>query len=179
MLLTELRADFTIPWADIDILNVSDRRLKPSPSEAAREMGLAEDALVFYGTSANAGILFPHTIRPVSHFRLVAAGTSRHGLPRSRGETDSLGIKGPYEAVLSPHHYYSYLRQPVRAVFIRLPSARNRDREGLQLTCDRGCSVFHAGRRFFDYRRWNFTVATAPRRRLCISSVSKLSPRSS
>src|SRR5206468_5260451 len=24
---------------------------------------------------------------------------------------DTLGIKGPYEAVLSPHHYYSYLRQ--------------------------------------------------------------------
>jgi len=24
---------------------------------------------------------------------------------------DTLGVKGPYEAIFSPHHYYSYLRQ--------------------------------------------------------------------
>jgi uncharacterized linocin/CFP29 family protein len=26
-------------------------------------------------------------------------------------QLDTLAVKGPYEAVLSPHHYYSYLRQ--------------------------------------------------------------------
>lgn len=112
MLLTELRADFTIQWADIDIFERVGPTLESKQiEEAGREMALAEDALMFYGTSNSPGILSsPETPRiPISDWsqpgRLVA------DLLAAVEKLDTLGIKGPYEAVLSPHHYYSYLRQ--------------------------------------------------------------------
>src|SRR2546423_12326788 len=58
MLLTELRADFAIPWADIDIFERVGPTLKSKSIEAAaHDMALAEDGLVFYGTSASPGVL--------------------------------------------------------------------------------------------------------------------------
>jgi len=61
MLLTELRADFAIPWADIDIFErVGPTLESKSIEDAAREMALAEDALLFYGSSTNPGLLSSH-----------------------------------------------------------------------------------------------------------------------
>src|SRR5207244_6285295 len=58
MLLTELRADFAIPWADIDIFErVGPTLESKSIEEAARDAALAEDALVLHGGSTNRGIL--------------------------------------------------------------------------------------------------------------------------
>src|SRR5437870_7342721 len=58
MLLTELRADFAIPWADIDIFErVGPTLESKSIEEAARDAALAEDALVLHGGSTNPGIL--------------------------------------------------------------------------------------------------------------------------
>ena len=58
MLLTELRADFAIPWADIDIFErVGPTLESKSIEDAAREMALAEDALLFFGSSASPGVL--------------------------------------------------------------------------------------------------------------------------
>lgn len=112
MLLLELRADFSIPWADIDIFErVGPRLQTKSIEDAGREIALAEDALVFYGTRANPGVLSsPESPKvPLSDWsqpgRLVA------DLLGAVEKLDTLGVKGPYEAVLSPHHYYSYLRQ--------------------------------------------------------------------
>src|SRR5262249_47284369 len=58
ILLTEIRADFTIAWADIDIFErVGPTLESKSIEEAARDMALAEDSLALYGTSTSPGLL--------------------------------------------------------------------------------------------------------------------------
>src|SRR3989442_12054169 len=58
LLLTELRADFQLAWADIDIFERVGPRLESrSIEEAARETALAEDALTFFGSSTSPGLL--------------------------------------------------------------------------------------------------------------------------
>jgi len=112
MLLTELRADFAIPWADIDIFErVGPTLESKSIEDAAREMALAEDALLFYGSSTNPGLLSSHDTPRVALSDWSQQGRLVVDLLTAVEKLDNLGIKGPYEAVLSPHHYYSYLRQ--------------------------------------------------------------------
>jgi len=112
MLLTELRADFAIPWADIDIFErVGPTLESKSIEDAAREMALAEDALLFYGSSTNPGLLSSHDTPRVALSDWSQQGRLVVDLLTAVEKLDTLGIKGPYEAVLSPHHYYSYLRQ--------------------------------------------------------------------
>src|SRR5437762_728264 len=112
MLLTELRVDFTIPWADIDIFErVGPTLESKSIEEAARDMALAEDALVFYGSSTNPGILTSKETPRVALSDWSQPGRLVTDLLAAVEKLDTLGVKGPYEAVLSPHHYYSYLRQ--------------------------------------------------------------------
>jgi uncharacterized linocin/CFP29 family protein len=112
MLLMELRADFTIPWADIDIFErVGPTLESKSIEDAARETALAEDALVFFGSSTNPGILTSHQTPRVALSDWSVPGRVVADLLGAVEKLDTLGVKGPYEAVLSPHHYYSYLRQ--------------------------------------------------------------------
>ena len=112
MLLTELRAEFTIPWADIDIFErVGPTLESKSIEEAAREMALAEDAFVFYGTSTNHGILSSRDTPRIALSDWSQPGRLVADLLGAVERLDTLGVKGPYEAVLSPQHYYSYLRQ--------------------------------------------------------------------
>src|SRR5215831_13043949 len=112
LLLTELRADFQLAWADIDIFERVGPRLEAKPIEdAAREIALAEDTLLFFGSSTSPGIL-THTDTP-------RVALSDWSVPRrvvtdllsAVQRLDTFGIKGPYEAVLSTEHYYSYLRR--------------------------------------------------------------------
>ena len=112
ILLTELRADFAIPWSDIDIFERGGPTLQTkSIEEAARQIGLAEDTLVFSGSSSTPGILkAPDSPR----VRLSDWSHSGHvvaDLLAAVEKLDTLGVKGPYEAVLAPHNYYAYLRQ--------------------------------------------------------------------
>jgi len=112
MLLTELRADFTLPWADIDIFErVGPRLESKSIEEAARDMALAEDGLAFYGSSTNPGILSSRDTPRVALSDWSQSGRLVADLLAAVEKLDTLGVKGPYEAVFSPHHYYSYLRQ--------------------------------------------------------------------
>ena len=112
MLLAELRADFTIPWADIDMFERVGPALESKSIEAAaRDMALAEDALVFFGSSANPGILTSRETPRLALSDWSVAGRVVADLLAAVEKLDMLGVKGPYEAVLSPHHYYSYLRQ--------------------------------------------------------------------
>ena len=112
MLLTELRADFTIPWIDIDIFERVGPRLEArSIEDAARDMALAEDALTFYGTSTNSGILSSRDTPRMALSNWTQPGRLVADLLGAIEKLDTLGVKGPYEAVFSPHHYYSYLRQ--------------------------------------------------------------------
>src|SRR5262245_7914525 len=61
MLLTEIRADFTISWADIDIFERVGPTLESrSIEEASRDTALGEDSLIFFGSSAGPGLLTGH-----------------------------------------------------------------------------------------------------------------------
>ena len=112
MLLTELRADFTLPWADIDIFErVGPTLESKSIEESSREMALAEDTLVFFGSSSSPGLLTHHDTPRVALSDWSLPGRVVTDLLAAVQKLDTLGIKGPYEAVLSPQHYYSYLRQ--------------------------------------------------------------------
>jgi uncharacterized linocin/CFP29 family protein len=112
MLLTELRADFSIPWVDIDIFErVGPTLNSKSIEDGAREMALAEDALVFYGSSAMPGILSTPGTPQIQLSDWSKPGSVVADLLSAVEKLDINGVKGPYEAVLSPHDYYSYLKQ--------------------------------------------------------------------
>jgi len=112
MLLTELRADFSISWADIDIFERVGPTLESKAiEEAARDIALAEDALVLYGSAGTPGLLSPKETPRVKMSDWSQPGRLVADLLSAVEQLDTLAVKGPYEAVLSPHHYYSYLRQ--------------------------------------------------------------------
>lgn len=111
-LLTELRTDFAVPWVDIDMFErVGPRLESQSIEEAAREIALGEDTLMFYGSAQNPGLLSSKDTPRVPLSDWSKAGRLVTDLLTAVEKLDTLGVKGPYEAVLSPHHYYSYLRQ--------------------------------------------------------------------
>jgi len=112
LLLTELRADFQLPWADIDIFERVGPTLEShSIEEAARETALAEDALVFFGSSMSPGLLTHPATSRVALSDWSMPGRVVTDMLAAVQTLDTLGVKGPYEAVLSSQHYYSYLRQ--------------------------------------------------------------------
>jgi uncharacterized linocin/CFP29 family protein len=112
MLLTEIRADFTLSWADIDIFErVGPTLQAKSIEDAAGETALAEDSLVFFGSSQSPGLLQSHESPRVALSDWSMPGRVVTDLLAAVQKLDSLGVKGPYEAVLSTQHYYSYLRQ--------------------------------------------------------------------
>src|SRR5207247_9777835 len=58
LLLTELRADFQLAWADIDVFERVGPRLEAKQIEdVARQIALAEDTLIFFGRSTSPGVL--------------------------------------------------------------------------------------------------------------------------
>src|SRR5215831_8545562 len=112
MLLTELRADFAVDWADIDIFERVGPRLESrSIEEAARDTALAEDALSFYGTGSTPGLLNSNESPRVPMSDWSQPGRLVADLLSAVERLDTQNIKGPYEVVMSPHNYYSYLRQ--------------------------------------------------------------------
>ena len=112
MLLTELRANFAVSWSDIDIFErVGPRLESKSIEDAARDMALAEDALVLYGSASAPGLLSSKETPRVAMSDWSQPGRLVADLLAAVEKLDTLAVKGPYEAVLSPHHYYSYLRQ--------------------------------------------------------------------
>src|SRR5437899_5619309 len=69
MLLTEIRSDFTISWADIDIFQRVGPTLESKANEdAARETALAADSLILFGSSYSPGILKGHDSPCVPRF---------------------------------------------------------------------------------------------------------------
>jgi uncharacterized linocin/CFP29 family protein len=112
LMLTELRADFQLPWADIDIFERVGPRLEAKSIEAAAgETALAEDALIFFGSSMSPGLLKNSNTPRIALSDWSIPGRLVTDLLAAVQRLDTLGIKGPYEAVLSSQHYYSYLRQ--------------------------------------------------------------------
>src|SRR5262245_29582684 len=82
ILLTEIRADFEIAWADIDIFErVGPTLESKSIEEAARQMALAEDAFLFYGSSTNPGLLSSRDTPTVAPTNWSQPGRARTHLP--------------------------------------------------------------------------------------------------
>jgi uncharacterized linocin/CFP29 family protein len=112
MLLTELRAEFSLRWAAIDIFERVGPTLEPdSIEDAARDTALAEDRLVLFGNGANPGLLTSHQSPRVALSDWSIPGRMVTDLLTAVQKLDEFSIRGPYEVVLSPAHYYSYLRQ--------------------------------------------------------------------
>jgi uncharacterized linocin/CFP29 family protein len=114
MLLTEIRADFSIPWATLDIFErVGPTLESETVEEAARQTALGEDRLAFLGSSQHPGLLNSHESPRIALSDWGIPGRAVTDLLSAVEKLDELGIKGPYEAVLSPAHYYAYLRTTV------------------------------------------------------------------
>ena len=112
LLLTELRADFQLAWADIDVFERVGPRLEAKPIEdVARQIALAEDTLIFFGSSTSPGLLTHADTPRVALSDWSIPGRVVIDLLSAVQRLDTFGIKGPYEAVLSTEHYYSYLRR--------------------------------------------------------------------
>lgn len=111
MLLTEIRCEFKLAWAAIDIFERVGPTLEPDAIEdAAHKTALAEDRLVLYGGSHRPGLLTSEKSPRIALSDWSIPGRAVTDLLTAVEKLDELGIKGPYEAVMSPHHYYAYLR---------------------------------------------------------------------
>jgi uncharacterized linocin/CFP29 family protein len=110
ILLTEIRADFTMPWAAIDAFARGARVMETGPAEtAARNVALAEDELAFHGGPGSAGFLTGQ----VSTVELGDWGSATQvaaDLVAAVSSLDRHGVGGPYAAVLEPARFYAYLR---------------------------------------------------------------------
>jgi uncharacterized linocin/CFP29 family protein len=112
VLLAEIRAGFTLPWATIEAVDRGAPALDASAAEAAaREVAHAEDRLAFYGDPGGEAGFLTSTASP----RVPVGDWAKPGrvvadLLGAVERLDGTGIPGPYEAVLSPGRYYAYLR---------------------------------------------------------------------
>jgi len=116
VLLADVRADFTVPWAQVEVFERGAPALGTEAAEtAAREVALAEDRLVLYGDPAGTGFLSsPKSPR-------VQIGDWRRSqqliadLVQAVEMLDANAIPGPYEAILSSARYYTYLQSTTEA----------------------------------------------------------------
>jgi uncharacterized linocin/CFP29 family protein len=114
MLLTEIRADFNLQWADIDLFERVGPALESETIEqAARDTAVAEDRLVFYGRDGAPGVLTHPNTSAIALSDWNQPGRAIADLLSAVQKLDDNGIKGPYEAVMSPDLYYCYLRTNV------------------------------------------------------------------
>jgi uncharacterized linocin/CFP29 family protein len=111
VLMLEVRVDFSVPWAAIENFERGAPVLDTGPAEnAARELALAEDRIVFYGDPAGSGFLTARKSPRVSAHDWSRSGQVLTDLVKAVETLDAAGIPGPYEAVLSPARYYAYLQ---------------------------------------------------------------------
>jgi uncharacterized linocin/CFP29 family protein len=114
LLLTEIRADFSLVWPAIDAFERMGPAIEQDAiEEAARETALAEDRLVFYGNSDHHGLLTSAESPRVALSDWSIPGRVVTDLLSAVQKLDEAGVKGPYAAVLSPVHYYAYLRNTI------------------------------------------------------------------
>ncbi|MGH7321419.1 MAG: family 1 encapsulin nanocompartment shell protein [Candidatus Rokuibacteriota bacterium] len=109
-LLAQIRADFSVAWADVEVFERGGPALDTGPAEAAaREVALAEDRLTLYGDPVGLGFVRAKSSPRAALQEWSQAGHIVGDLLKAVETLDRLGIPGPYEAVLSPARYYAYL----------------------------------------------------------------------
>jgi uncharacterized linocin/CFP29 family protein len=122
VLLSEIRAEFSLPWSSIDVFERGAPVLDTDGAEtAAREAALAEDRLVFYGDPVGNGLLTGKESPRLRVQDWSRPGTIVADLVHAVEKLDERGIPGPYEAVLSTARYYAYLQATDEAGY---PAAR-------------------------------------------------------
>ena len=111
VLLSEIRAEFSLPWSSIEVFERGAPVLDTDAAEAAaRETALAEDRLVFYGDPVGNGLLTAKESPRVRANDWTRPGAIVADLVGAVETLDERGIPGPYEAVLSTARYYAYLQ---------------------------------------------------------------------
>jgi uncharacterized linocin/CFP29 family protein len=111
ILLTEIRADFDMPWTTIDAFERGARVLETDAAEqAARDVALAEDDLAFHGGTGSTGFLTRSEGARVDLGDWSDAGQVAGDLVSAVAKLDERGVQGPYAAVLDPSRFYAYLR---------------------------------------------------------------------
>lgn len=109
-LLTEIRADFSISWADIETFERGAPALETAPAEAAaRDLAKTEDHIVLYGGDGNGSGFLTSAKSP----RLALGDWSQPGravadLIGAVDTLDRLGIAGPYVAVVDPQRFNEF-----------------------------------------------------------------------
>lgn len=111
VLLAEVRADFTLPWSLVEVFERGAPALDTEPAEAAaREVALAEDRLVLYGDPVGTGFLKSTKSPRIQIGDWTRSQQLLADLVQAVETLDGQAIPGPYEAILSPARYYTYLQ---------------------------------------------------------------------
>jgi uncharacterized linocin/CFP29 family protein len=121
VLLAEIRADFSLPWAAVEAFERGGLALDAAGAEAAaREVALAEDRLVLYGEPIGSGFLTTKA-RRVEAGDWAKPGRLVRDMLQAAQALDDLGLPGPYRALLAPAAYYEYHQAIVEGGY---PAAR-------------------------------------------------------
>ncbi|HXH85037.1 MAG TPA: family 1 encapsulin nanocompartment shell protein, partial [Candidatus Tectomicrobia bacterium] len=111
VLLSEVRVDFSLPWSSIEVYERGAPVLDTGAAEAAaRELGLAEDRIAFYGDPVGNGFLTSSESPRAKAHDWSRPGQVLADLVHAVELLDAAGVPGPYEAVLTPARYYAYLQ---------------------------------------------------------------------
>jgi len=110
-LLAEVRAEFALSWTTLELFDRGAPALDTGPAEnAAREVALAEDRIVFYGEPVGHGLLISKESPTVTTQDWAKPGQAVTDVLHAVERLDSHGIGGPYELVLAPARYYTFLQ---------------------------------------------------------------------
>jgi uncharacterized linocin/CFP29 family protein len=108
-LLTEIRADFSIPWADIETFERGAPALETAGAEAsARDVAETEDQIVLYGNSDGNGFLTSGKSPRLPLGNWIEPGRAVADLIGAADTLDRSGISGPYVAVLEPERFNEF-----------------------------------------------------------------------
>jgi uncharacterized linocin/CFP29 family protein len=111
VLLAEVRAEFSVPWAAIELFERGAPRLDTQPAEeAAREVALAEDRLALYGEPMGSGFLTSSASPRIRAGDWTQPGRLLADVLKAVEVLDTAGMSGPYELVLSASRYFTYLQ---------------------------------------------------------------------
>jgi uncharacterized linocin/CFP29 family protein len=102
-LLTEIRADFSLPWTAVEAFDRGSRVLDTEVAEAAaRSAAETEDRLVFHGDGEQPGFLTSPKSPRIALGDWTEPGRAVADLLGAVDTLDRSGISGPYVAVLDP-----------------------------------------------------------------------------
>lgn len=108
ILLTEIRAEFSLPWDSIEAYERGGEVLDThAAEEAGRAVALAEDRLMFYGDH---GFLKGEGALAATLGDWSNSGQADADILGAVEKIDRAGIPGPYDLVLDPDRYYDFQR---------------------------------------------------------------------